>query len=190
MTLNINELTGVQRELRAFLQRLGAVGIPFGTPVNAVASTSTLSVALNPALGETFTIGTKVYEFVAAAAAEGEITLEALVADTRLNIVAAINGLDGINTASADVTAAAFAGNDSTLTAIVRGVVGDSIATAETMAGAGNGITAMAGGVDGTPGVQGAVCADATRIYVCIANNTIAGANWRRTPAAAALEAF
>ena len=39
-----------------------------------------------------------------------------------------------------------------------------------------------ADGVDGTPGVRGAVCMDDSRLYICIAANTRRDANWRRSP--------
>ena len=104
-----------------------------GTAVNAVASQGTLTVDTQPIVGDTFTIGTKEYTFVTdeTAAADGEVDVGADLADAKVQIVAAINGTDH-NTASAFVTAAAFATNDCVLTAITAGVAGDSIATTET----------------------------------------------------------
>ena len=184
MATPITQKMGIQKELREALVEYGSVGIPVSAtaPVNAVASTSTLTVDTQPTAGETITIGDKVYTFVAlgTAAVEGDIGLGALVANTQPLIVAAING-DAVNTANTQVTAGAFAGNDSVLTAIVRGVAGDSIVADETMVAATNVITAFGGGVDGTPGVVGAVVLDATRIYTAPTGNTITGANWLRS---------
>ena len=181
--MKINDKLGIQPELREALTTLGSVGIPFATPVNAVASTSTLKVTTLPTAGETITIGDTVYTFVANGTtplAEGDIELEANVGDTRPNIVLAINGTDGHNVLNALATAGAFSGADSTLTATTAGVSGDDIVVDTDMEGADNEISAFTGGINGTPGVQGAVCLDADRIYVCIDNNTISDANWRR----------
>jgi hypothetical protein len=40
--------------------------------------------------------------------------------------------------------------------------------------------TALTGGVNGTVAEKGAQMVDATYLYVCIADNTVAGKNWRR----------
>jgi len=99
---------------------------------HVTASQGTLTVDTNPIVGDTFTIGTTVYTFVASGAVAGEINAGINLAAAKLNIVAAINGTDGINTAHADVSAAAFATNDCVLTALVGGTAGDAIATTET----------------------------------------------------------
>jgi hypothetical protein len=181
--MRLTDKLGIQPELREALTTLGAVAIPFGTPVNAVASTAVLKVTTLPTAGETITIGDIVYTFVANATpdlAPGQIELEANVGDTRPNIVAAINGTDGHNVLNPLATAGAFAGADSTLTATTRGVLGDDIVADTDMVGADNEISAFTGGINGTPGVRGAVCLDASRIYVAIDTNTISGNNWRR----------
>lgn len=157
------------------------------TPVNAVAAAGTLTVAVQPLVGDTFTIGTKVYTFTtnATAAADGEVDVGADVAGAKVNIVAAINGTDGINTASAFVTAAAFIADDSILTAITAGTSGNSIATTETFDNVGNVFDAATlgttvAGINGTVGLNNQVVADNTYLYVAIADNTISDANWRR----------
>jgi hypothetical protein len=185
--MRLTDKQGIQPELRSALTTFGEVGIPLGTPVNAVASTAILQVTTNPTAGEEITIGNVTYTFVANGTAPllvGDIELEALVADTRPNIVLAINGTDGHNVLNPFATAGAFAGANSTLTATVAGVSGDDIVTATDMVGVDNSISVFANGVDGSLGVPGAVCADADRIYVAIAENTISGANWRRIPVA------
>jgi len=221
-------------------------------------SQGTLTVVTQPISGDTMTIGDKVFTFVTngTANADGEISIGTDAATAQANIVAAINGTDGWNTASAYVTIAAFAANAAVLTALVGGVAGDSIATTETFNGVGNifdaatlgtttagvdcsaanavtalvaaitandtqGVGAADGagdtvvltadtkgaagnaiviaesmangsldgggvlggtttGVDGTVGTQWQVAVDASYIYICIAANTIADANWRR----------
>ena len=183
MATPITQRVGIQPELRTALSEYGSVGVPWGLPVNAVASTAPLTVAVNPTAGDTFTVGDITYTFVANGTAPllaGMIELEALLAGTQPSIVLAINGGDGHNAANASASAGAFAADVSTLTATVAGVVGDSIAVAETFADPGNTLTAFINGVDGTPGIQGAVAVDAGRIYVCIATQGTEGANWRR----------
>jgi len=100
---------------------------------HATASQGTLTVTEQPSADETITIGTTEYTFKAVADEDGEIPLGVDEATTKLNIVAAINGTDGINTAHADVSAAAFSGDTCIITALVGGTAGDAIATTETM---------------------------------------------------------
>ena len=154
-----------------------------GTPVNAVAAKVTLTLATLPTENDTMTIGTKVYTFKATAAADGDIAIGADVAATRLNVVAAINGTgDGqVCAAHPDVSCAAFSSADAVVTAKVKGVAGSAITVAETFTAVGNIFSgaALAGGVDGTPGLAGAILTDGSKIYVCTATNTISGANWK-----------
>ena len=158
-----------------------------GTPVNGVKSAGTLTVAVQPLAGDTFTIGTKVYTFVTdeTAATDGQVDVGADLADAKVQIVAAINGTDH-NTASAFVTAAAFATNDCVVTAITGGVAGDLIATTETFDNVGNIFDAVTlgtttAGVDGTGGTEGEALIDASYLYYCTAeDNTFNNANWVR----------
>jgi hypothetical protein len=75
-----------------------------------------------------------VYTFVATGAAvrDGQIALGIDVATTQPKIVAAINGSDSINTAHELVTAGAFAADDSVITALAGGTLGNGIPTVET----------------------------------------------------------
>lgn len=222
---------------------------------STTASQGTFTVTVQPSSAETFTVGDKVFTFVpnGTANADGEVSVGADLAAAQVNIVAAINGTDGFNTASAYVTAGAFATNASVLTALIGGVAGDSIATTETMANgsfdavtlgtttggadcsAANAVTAAVtsitnndtagvgaadgagdtvvltadtkgtagdaiattetmsngafgqatlgdttAGVDGTVGSNNDLKADGSYLYIAIADNTIADANWRR----------
>lgn len=112
-----------------------AVDISGGT---TEASQGTLTMDTQPTAGDTTTIGIagdlKVFTWVAlgTADADGEIDIGANVAAAKVNFVAAINGTDAQNTASLYVSAAAFAGDDCVLTALVGGTVGDNIITTET----------------------------------------------------------
>lgn len=110
----------------------------------AVASQGALTIDTQPIVGDTFTIGvgggSKTYTFVAEVDADtdGEIGIGADLAGAQGNIVAAINGTDGFNTAHTQVTAGTFALDNLIITAIVPGTPGDLIATTETFFAATN----------------------------------------------------
>lgn len=126
-------------------------------PVNAVAGDVTLTVDTQPIAGDTFTLGTTVYIFVTDETADeaGEIDVGADLADAKTLIIAAINGTDGNNDAHESVSAGAFTGNDLPITALVKGVAGNSIDSTETFDAGTNVFSAatLTGGVDGTDGV-------------------------------------
>jgi hypothetical protein len=95
-----------------------------------------------PSAGETITIGTKTYSFVASLVTntDGQIVIGGNVAATRANVLAAINlsGLPGSQYASAtslngDVEATAIIGNDIIITSKVGGTAGNSIASTSTL---------------------------------------------------------
>lgn len=103
---------------------------------STVASQGTLTIAEPLTIDDDMTIGATVYVFKAGAtAAAGEIGIGADEAATKIAIVAAINGTDGFNTANASVSASAFAGDVTTLTALEPGTVGDAVATTEAPTG-------------------------------------------------------
>lgn len=112
----------------------------------AIKAQGTLTLALQPSNGETFSIGSKTYTFLSTLAnTDGAIQIGASLAQTQKNVVAAINltGVPGSQYASAtslnaDVIAADPVGNNIILCAKVGGTAGNSIATTETMLGAGN----------------------------------------------------
>lgn len=124
-------------------------------PVNAVAATRVLTMDTQPTAGDTITIGSRTYTFVAAATADaaGEINLGVNLAATKPLLVAAING-DALNTAHPDVSAATFVSNAMTITAKRRGVAANDIDLAETFTAETNvwAGAKMTGGVNGTPG--------------------------------------
>jgi hypothetical protein len=163
-----------------------------GTPVNAVASAGTLTIAEPVTATNTMTIGTTVYTFMAVGTANeaGEIDLGANEAATKVEIVKAIKGTDGYNTAHPLVDcASAFSGDDLVITARVAGVAGDLIATTETFTHDDNifddvTLGTTVAGVDGTPGIANKCLMDASYLYYCVATNLISGANWVRTAVA------
>jgi len=103
------------------------------------AAAGTLTVDTLPTAGDTMLIGSRTYTFIAAdrepAGHLDEIQIGATVAATQAAIVAAINGSDTDPYAikpNADVSAAAFAADDSVITAREGGIDGNAIATTET----------------------------------------------------------
>jgi hypothetical protein len=112
--------------------------------VDIEASTTKASVVLTvdtqPTAGDTMTIGTRKFTFVANAAddADGEISVGTDLASAKLAIVDAINGVDGHNTPHPNVTAAAFNVNNCTITAKIGGTAGNGLASTETFTANGN----------------------------------------------------
>lgn len=137
-----------------------SVSDPTNIPVDitpyVTASTGSLTVDTQPTSGDTMTIGGKTYIFVPVGTdtADGEISIGADLAEAQANIVAAINGEDGLNVANPVVSASIFNGdtNVSTITALVGGVAGDFIGTTETFTAVTNmfGAATLGGGADCT----------------------------------------
>lgn len=108
----------------------------------AVKAQGKLTLQNQPSVGETITLGTKTYSFVASLVTntDGQIVIGANVAATRANIMAAMNlsGLPGSQYASAtslngDVEVTSISGNDIIFTAKVGGTAGNSIASTSTL---------------------------------------------------------
>jgi hypothetical protein len=80
------------------------------------------------------------------------------------------------------VTAAKASASTMSCTNKIKGVIGNStvIAKSGTNLTWASSATVLAGGVNGTLGVAREICADTSWLYVCVAANTIADANWRR----------
>lgn len=115
-------------------------------------SNQLLTIDTQPTSGDTMIIGTKGYVFVpdGTANADGEISIGTDLATAQANIVAAINGTDGVNAPNSKASADIFALDSTTITALIGGVAGDSIVTTETFTAATNafGADALAGGAD------------------------------------------
>lgn len=100
----------------------------------AVKASRVLTMDTQPTAGDTVTIGTKVYTWVPVGTdtADGEISIGADLAAAKVNFVAAVNGTDEFNVAHTLVTAGEFATHACTITALIGGTIGNSIATTET----------------------------------------------------------
>lgn len=111
--------------------------------IAAVKASGTLTFALKPTSGDTVTIGANVYAFKTEAAAINDIPLGSTLADTLTSLVKTINGTGvagtdyflGTVTPNPQVSAEVSEGVV-TLTALVEGVAGNSIALASSSANA------------------------------------------------------
>ncbi len=106
------------------------------------------------------------------------------------NLVLAITAGSGAGTnygtgTTANTLATAVKASASTMTCtnLIKGVIGNSTAIAESGSNTSwaGGATALSGGVNGTVGVKGQVVFDSDYIYICTDDNTIADANWKKT---------
>lgn len=126
----------------------------------------------NIATTETFTAGSNIFSAVKLASGADCTAANAITA-----LVAAITASDTQGIGAVD-------GNGDTidLTADVAGIAGNSVTLAKTMANGAfaGGATELSGGVNGIVGKEGKLMIDDTYLYVCMADNTIAGQNWRR----------
>jgi hypothetical protein len=96
----------------------------------SVAAAGTLTVAVQPTAGDTITIGGVGYLFISngATPVAGQIRVGTNLSTAQANIVAAINGSDGVNAAHQTVVSeAAFSANASVITALIKGTGGNSI---------------------------------------------------------------
>lgn len=108
--------------------------------VQGVAAQGTLTMDTNPTNNDTMTVDTKTYTFQDTLTdVDGNVKIGATLAATQANIVAAFNltGIAGTDyaasmTAHTTVNMAAFAADNSVLTAKTKGTAGNSIATTET----------------------------------------------------------
>lgn len=175
----------------------GTVVIPdIVTPVNAVAATATVTYtnATNATNGKKIIIDGKEYKFTATAvAAEGDILIGANADATFTNLSRAINLSGGtpdtdykVAAAHPTVSSAINTGTDVvTLTARTKGAAGNLIEvrtdeTTITLSGSKLGAGAGVDGVDGTVAEKGTFCWDASYFYICTADNTVSGTNWKR----------
>jgi hypothetical protein len=153
----------------------GEVAVPLFTHAGKAARALTIVAEENAVADETVTIASQVYTFKALAAAPNDVLIGADSSATAANLASAINAGAGAGTAygtgtvaNASVTAAAVA-NVVTVTAIIPGTVGNSIAIAEgmTQGSWASAATTLAGGTDAsaanfTTELVAAIAADAT----------------------------
>lgn len=165
-----------------------------GTAGDSIVTTETFSDAANVfdaatlgttnagVAGDTFTIDSHVYTFdVVLVEADCHILRGGSAGASQTNItnaIAASGGTPGTDYASAcvahsTVTSAAFAANDSVVTAVTAGTAGDALGTTETMGGAGNQFDAATLGTT-TAGVEADTMTVDSQVYTF---KTTIGAN-------------
>lgn len=157
-----------------------------GAPVAPVAATGALTIATQPTAADTITIAqgdvTEVYTFVEVA--EDEVAEDDFDVALGLDVDATQTALAAvINEHSALVTAGAFAANASVITAKVKGVIGNTIATTSGLTDEdetdGFAAATLGTGVDGTEGLDGQIRYASDRIYVSVGVSTTAVSNWK-----------
>lgn len=143
-----------------------------GTPVDAVAATGIVTFSGAVSDGDTVTIGADVYEFdTDSSVTSGNIAVDVSGGATA---PAAVTALAAAITASdtQGVGGVDGAGDTVDLTADVKGAAGN-LALAKSGTNIAVSGATLTGGVDATVAEQGAIRADATNIYVAIADCTI-----------------
>jgi hypothetical protein len=179
-----------------------------GTAANALATTSsgaTLSWAdttlgggtgdSNPGVApETVTIDSVVYSFVdvlsetnGADAIANQVLFGADSAAALDNLKLAINhgATEGTNYSTGSVVhptveATTNTNTAQTVAAKVKGTAAESIAVDDTLSNGAWADTNLANGVDGTVGNEREILVDSSYLYMAVAANTVADANWRR----------
>ncbi len=163
--------------------------LPTGTPVNAVAASKVLTLSGLALEGEIVTIGAVAYKFTATVTLANDVLIGVSAEACIDNLVLAIThgAGEGTNYGTGTVanplaTAVKASPSTMTVTNLIKGIVGNSTPIAETLTNGSfaGGATFLSGGVDGTVGIQWQPMVDASYLYICIAANTIADANWRR----------
>ena len=168
--------------------------LPEKTPVNAVAASGKLvSTGTAVSDGEKVTIGATVYTFKTTLSTTPAVPYEVLIgvsaAAQMTNLTAAIMATSGAGTTYGTGTAihptvsgAVADTDDIDLTAKIRGVAGNLIATTDDSAELswGSEDVTLVDGIDGTVGVANETCADGSYIYHTPVANGISGNSWRQ----------
>ena len=144
----------------------------FAANVSAITAITGGAAGNDIATTETFTAASNI--FSAAKLATGA---DCTAANAITALVTAVTASDTQGVGAAD-----GAGDTVDFTADTAGVIGNAIIIAETMANGAftAGATTLSGGVNGTVGLKGDTKMDESYLYKCVADNTIAGKNWRR----------
>ena len=126
--------------------------IPVDISGDTTASHGSLTMSVQPTSGDTVTIGDKTYIFVPVGTdtADAEVSIGANLSDAQANLVAAINGTDGISDPHLLVSAGDFSSDVCIITALIGGTAGDLIATTETFTSSSNvfGATTLGSGAN------------------------------------------
>lgn len=116
------------------------------------AATGTLTLSANPASGNTFTISVSTWTLSAeSAAVNGYVVLGASRDATLSNMVSAVNGTDGYTTGIPTIVTATSASEAMNITAVATGLVGNTIATTETLSSGGWGASTLTGAIGDPP---------------------------------------
>lgn len=154
--------------------------VNFGSPVNAKASTGTLTFTGAVVDGETVSVGITTYEFdTDTNVTEGNILVDVSGGASAPDAVTALVAAIIANTESL-VTAVDGENDTVVLTSKIKGISGNSLATTATTVNASFAKGKLEGGVDGTVGAKGDSYIDDSYLYYTIANNTVSDSNWRR----------
>jgi hypothetical protein len=147
--------------LAEFISSPTTVTVTAGTPAVAATGTLSQSGSANVMNNDRVTIGSRQYSFVNLLNnnATNQIKVGTTFDGSMSNFIAAINHATGAGTkyssptpANTDVTAGLLASHAFTVTAIVAGTAGNSIATTKTSAHLAWGHSTLTGGVDSIPG--------------------------------------
>jgi hypothetical protein len=174
---------------------LSGTAMTTSTPVNAVASTGLVTLGTKPVDGDTVTINGIAYRFKDTMLVPFDVKIGASKEATATNLVSALTATSGSGTlwyagttANTYVTATVDGSvlYQVDLVAVPAGAIGNGYTLATTSGGritvsnAKMGAGGQTAGVDGTVGAQWSFVVDASYLYIAIASNTTAGANWRR----------
>jgi hypothetical protein len=131
-----------------------------GTAGNSIVSTETFSAGTNIFSGANLSLGADV---------SASDAVQALVDSIESFDTQGVNSENG-------------AGDTVVLTAVTAGEAGNLIELEETLANGSfaNDDTTLTGGVNGTVGSEHKFMVDSSYLYVCVAENTVSGKNWRR----------
>lgn len=132
---------------------VGEGNIPVSINLTSTKASNLLTVDTNPTAGDTITIDEKVFIFVpnGTANADGEIDIESTLSNTQINIKAAVNGTDGVNTKHPTAKIVDdFTDDEVAIHARFGGTDGNSISTTETFTANTNVFSSatLAGGAD------------------------------------------
>lgn len=107
--------------------------------IEAVRATRVLTMDTQPTANDTITLNGIVYTWVASGATSGQINRGADLAAAKVNLVAAINGVDSIQAgANPFMSAAAFISHAMTVTSRIPGPIGNGYTLAETFTAVSN----------------------------------------------------
>jgi hypothetical protein len=115
-------------------------------------ATGTLTLAVQPAVGDTITVGSLTYTYIDTFTfpGPGDIVIGVDLAETQANTVSSVN--QGVGTTFPDAGATAFSGNVSIVVSAAVGTAGNGVVTTSVFTNAANHFdqASLAGGMDGT----------------------------------------